>query len=98
MTQLEVPALGVGQIIGIAFGGVSVTAAFGALVWLRHRSRIARNERPPQRTKIRRPAGHSLSCRIDELSEKLTSSIMQAIAGGAVLGIAGCGLYSFVAG
>jgi hypothetical protein len=98
MTQLAVPALGTEQIIGIFVWGVSVTAAFGALAWFRRRSRIARDERPPQRTKILHPAGHSLSCRIDELSDALTSSIMQATAGGAVLGIAGGGLYSFAAG
>ncbi len=98
MTPPETPAFGSSQIVGIVLGVGLVVAAFAALAWLKRRSQIALNERPPQRTKISRPSGYSLTCRIDKLTEDFTSSVMQAVAAGAVLGLAGAALYPLMEG
>lgn len=88
MTQSEAPVFGSNQVIGAAIGVGLVVVAFAGLAWLRRRTQIARGERPPQRTKLLHPPGYSLACRIEELSEKLTSAEQQAVVAGAVLGLA----------
>jgi hypothetical protein len=98
MTQPEAPAFGSSQIIGIVLGIGLVVAAFAVLAWLKRRSQVTRHERPPQRAKILRPPGYSLTCRIDELADQFTSSVMQAVGAGAVLGLAGAALYPLMEG
>ncbi len=82
------------MLIGIGL----VVAAFAALVWIKRRSQAARHERPPLRTKILRPPGYSLTCRIDELAEKLTVPVMQAVCAGALLGLTGSAFYPLMEG
>jgi nuclease-like protein len=98
MAQPEAPAFGSSQVIGIALGIGLVVAAFATIAWLKRRSQVARHERPPQRTKILRPPGYSLTCRIDKLADQLTSYVMQAVGAGAVLGLAGTALYPLIEG
>jgi len=55
--------------------------------WLVHRRRTTRNERPPQKSKLLRPAGYSALCRAEEASDKLNDSLVQALGAGAVAGL-----------
>ncbi len=98
MTQPEAPAFGSSQFIWMLIGIGLVVAAFAALVWIKRRSQAARHERPPLRTKILRPPGYSLTCRIDELAEKLTVPVMQAVCAGALLGLTGSAFYPLMEG
>jgi hypothetical protein len=66
--------------------------------WVRHRRKTARNERPPQQTKILRPAGYSLHCRIDDLSDKFTLAVMESGLAGTILGILCGGFYPLAEG
>lgn len=90
--------LGSNQIIGFFLGIGLVFATFAVVAWRKRHDKIARRETPPQRTKILRPAGYSLSCRIDELDETFNLWVPYAIAGGGVLGLAVSVLYPFAEG
>lgn len=79
-------------------GAVLVAAAFVILAWSNRRSRIARKERPPQTTKLLRPAGYSLHCWIDDLNEKLNSAVLQSVAAGSVLGLLCSAVYPIIEG
>lgn len=79
--------------------GAGLTVAiFSTYAWLKRRHKAARNERPPQTTKILRPAGYSLSVRIDDLSEKFNSAIIESVMAGMALGFLLAGIYPFVEG
>jgi len=84
------------------FGAVSgcflvVGASFGIL-WFKKHKREKRRERPPQEEKILRPPGYFASCRLDELTEKLTWVVLQAIASGMIFGGVTGTLWPVVAG
>jgi hypothetical protein len=55
--------------------------------WLVHRRRTARNERPPQKSKLLRPPGYSALCRAEEAFDKLNDALVQALGAGAVAGL-----------
>lgn len=80
------------------FGVGLVVAIFAILAWRKRRYRDASGERPPQRAKLLRPAGYSLHCRIDQLNEKLSYTLMQAVLAGAVVGLVCGGLYPVIEG
>jgi len=86
------------QIIGIIFGAGLVFVVFLVMAWQRRRRKAALLERPPQRAKLRRPAGYSLQCRIDDLSERSVFALMQAVFSGSVLGLLCSGFYPLVGG
>ena len=65
---------------------------------MRRRRKVTRNERPPQQTKILRPAGYSLHCRIDDLSEKLSSAVVESVLAGALLGMVCSSFFPLVEG
>ena len=98
MTQSEPAGLIGSQITGLVFGAGLVVAAFATLEWRKRRSRAARDERPPQQAKILRPAGYWLTCRLNELTEHFNSSLLQALAAGAVLGLVGTALFPVIEG
>jgi hypothetical protein len=98
MTQPETPTFGSSQFIGMLMGIGLVVTVFAALVLFKRRSQAARHERPPLRTKILRPPGYSLTCRIDGLAEKLTLPVMQAVCAGALLGLTGSVFYPLMEG
>jgi hypothetical protein len=98
MTQSEAGGFGWTQITGLVLGAVLVTVAFVILAWSNRRSRIARKERPPQTTKLLRPAGYSLHCWIDELNEKWNSAVIQSVAAGSVLGLLCSAAYPIIEG
>jgi hypothetical protein len=52
-----------------------------------HRRRTARNERPPQKSKLLRPPGYSAQCRAEETFDKLNDALVQALGAGAVAGL-----------
>lgn len=52
-----------------------------------NRKRKARDERPPQRTKLRRPASHSCICKVEETFDKLILALIQAVGTGALFGL-----------
>jgi hypothetical protein len=96
MSQSEAGGVGWTQVIGMVLGACLVMAAFFTFAWFNRRSRAALRERPPQKTKLLRPPGYSLHCRIDELTEKWSSTVMQAVLAGSVLGLLCGGLYPLV--
>jgi hypothetical protein len=98
MTQTGEIGFERGQIIGIVIGAGLVAAVFACIMNLKRRRKAARNERPPQPTKILRPPGYSLSCHIDDLAEKWGSAVMQSILAGAVAGLLCSGLFPLAEG
>ena len=98
MTQSEAGGVGWNQGIGLVLGAALVAAVFAIRTWFNRRSRIARRERPPQKKKLLRPPGYSLQCRIDEFTEKLNDSVLQAVAAGSVLGLLGSAIFPIVEG
>jgi hypothetical protein len=86
------------QIIGMICGAGFVFAVFLMIAWRRRRRKAIFLERPPQRAKLRRPAGYSLQCRIDDLSERWVFALMQAVFSGSVLGLLCAGFYPIVIG
>jgi hypothetical protein len=87
MPQSQTIGFNWNQCLGMITGAVLIMSVFLIFAWSRHRRRIARNERPPQQTKILRPAGHSLVCRIDDLSEKFSMALVGSLMGGMTLGV-----------
>ncbi len=77
------------QITGILLGVSVVAAVFFGLAWQKRQRKAARNERPPQGSKLLRPAGYSLQSRIDDLNEKWTAAVTQTVMAGAFLGLMG---------
>jgi nuclease-like protein len=75
------------QIIWSFLAVVLVVAALVTRRWLVNRRRKERNERPPQRTKLLRPAGDSCLCQVDEIFDKLLLAYIEAIAAGAICGL-----------
>ena len=61
--QTGVGSLNLAQVVGSLAAGALVLGGFWGLFWLKRRRREARNERPPQREKVLRPAGYSAICR-----------------------------------
>src|ERR1700692_2675776 len=98
MTQSEAGGIGWPQIIGATMGAGLVVVTFATLAWFKHRSKAARNERPPQSAKLLRPAGHSLHCWIDELAEKRDSAVMQSVMAGGMLGLLCSAFYPIIEG
>ncbi|MDR3457496.1 MAG: nuclease-related domain-containing protein [Verrucomicrobiae bacterium] len=86
------------QILGMMVGAASTASIFIAYAWTRRRRKIARNERPPQQTKILRPPGYSLHCQIDDLSEKFSFAVMQSVLAGATFGMICSGFYPLIEG
>jgi Nuclease-related domain len=66
--------------------------------WLVNQQRKARNERPPQTTKLLRPAGHTCFCRMDEAFEKLMSALVQMAGAGAIFGLSLGGVAPIIQG
>jgi hypothetical protein len=69
---------------------VAVFLVFGILFsrhWLVNRRRKARNERPPQPTKLLRPAGYSCFCRLYDAVDQLLFALLQAVAAGGIFGV-----------
>ncbi|MDB6067796.1 MAG: hypothetical protein JWR26_4004 [Pedosphaera sp.] len=93
MSQAENGGWGWSQTIGIVLGLGLVVAAFAFLAWIKHLSRVAQKERPPQKAKLLRPAGYSLQKRIDEVTEKWNSAVIQTTVAGSMLGLLCSGLY-----
>jgi len=86
------------QLLGMMIGAGATVSIFMTYAWARRRGKVARNERPPQQTKILRPAGYSLHCRIDDLSEKFTSAVMQSVLAGTTLGFLCSSFYPLIEG
>ena len=72
--------------------------AVALLLWLKHRRRVARNERPPQKAKLLRPPGYSLLKRLDELDMNFLSTVLVIMGAGAIFGIGIIGLYPILEG
>jgi hypothetical protein len=53
-----------------------------------NRRRTENKERPPQKSKLLRPAGYSCLCNLDEAFEQLLFALLQTIGAGALFGIA----------
>jgi len=83
--------------LGSTIGALFVVAIFVGLVWLKRRRKTARTERPPQKERLLRPPGYSLSRRIDDLSDRATFWALQALAAGSLFGLIGSSLYPLVA-
>ena len=69
--------------------------AIGLLFWFLHLKRgqrKRRKERPPQKTKLLRPAGYSLQCCLEVLEETFTQTLILVSLGAALFGIALVGL------
>ena len=98
MTQSGTIGFNWGQTLGMVVGAGLTVAIFSAYAWIKRCHKVARNERPPQPTKILRPAGYSLSCRFDDLSEKLNSAILESVMAGMALGLLLAGIYPVVEG
>ena len=98
MTQSGALGFNWSQTFGMIIGAGLAVTIFSAYAWWKHRHKVARNERPPQPTKILRPAGYSLSCRIDDLSERLNLAIIESVTAGATLGLLLAGIYPFIEG
>ena len=86
------------QIAGMICGAALVFAVFLIVAWHRARKRRALAERPPQRSKLLRPAGYSLQCRIDDLSERWLLAVLQALMSGCVIGVLSSGIYPVAEG
>jgi len=86
------------QSLGMMIGAGLTALIFFIYAWIRRRRKIARNERPPQQTKILRPPGYSLHCEIDDLSEKLAFTVMQSVLAGTIFGMIGSGFYPLIEG
>ncbi|MDE2103401.1 MAG: NERD domain-containing protein [Patescibacteria group bacterium] len=82
----------------MAIGAALAVAIFSIYALIKRRHKEARNERPPQQTKILRPAGYSLSRRIDELSEKFNMMVTGSVVAGMVLGLLLTGIYPIIEG
>ena len=85
--QTGVGAFNLAQLVGCLAAWALVLGTFWGLFWLKKRRREERNERPPQREKLLRPAGYSAMCRIDALSEKWMSGAAQAVGAGLFFGL-----------
>lgn len=81
-------AIGVGITIVIYFGNA----------WASRRRKTALNERPPQKTKLRRPPGYSAQKKVDELSDKFSMALLQSIFAGALFGLLCNAAFPIVAG
>lgn len=84
--------------IGMLCGAGLVLAVFLLLAWHRRRRKSQLLERPPQRTKLLRPAAYSLQCRVDDVSERWIFALMQAVSSGAVLGLLCAAVYPLLEG
>jgi hypothetical protein len=98
VTQSGIIGINWSQTFGMMIGAGLTAAIFSTYGWVKRRHKVARNERPPQPAKILRPAGYSLSCRIDDLSEKFNSAIMESVTAGMALGLLVAGIFPFVEG
>ena len=86
------------QVLGVMIGVGLTTSIFIVYAWIRRRRKIARNERPPQPTKILRPPGYSLHCQLDDLSEKFFFAVMQSLLAGSTFGMISIGFYPLIEG
>lgn len=98
MVQSEISGIGATQVLGMALGAGLVGALFVMLAWLNRRARSARVERPPQKQRLLRPPGHWLQCQVEELSEKWSDAVMQAVAAGTLIGLLGSAIYPIIEG
>lgn len=87
-----------GQTTGILAGVALVVAIYIGFRWLERSRRSARNERPPQQTKLLRSPGHSILRRLDELNDKWTTAVTNALLSGLVFGLAFSTLYPLLVG
>jgi hypothetical protein len=96
--QPGIAGLNWAQAIGMVVGGVLVVGVAIGLLAVKKRQREKRNERPPQRAKLLRPAGYSAMCRIDALAEQWMFTLLQAIGAGVVLGVMAGTFFPLLAG
>src|SRR3954470_11886965 len=85
-------------LVGIVLSCCAVLGVFRLLFDLKKRRREARRERPPQREKILRPAGHSAMRQLDAAVEKLNWAIAQALTAAMLFGVSLTGLFPVVEG
>lgn len=96
--QKEQVGFGLSEFIGSLAGAGLVLVSLLLIVWFQRRARADRNERPPQKAKLLRPAGYWLGRQIVEYGDRWTLEILQALAGGAVLGLMLNALYPLLSG
>ena len=95
--QTGIGGLNSAQVVGSLVAYALVLGTFWGLFRLKRRRREKRNERPPQREKLLRPAGYSAMCRIDALSEKWMPVVAQAIGAGMLFGLTVGSFYPLLA-
>jgi hypothetical protein len=90
--------IGWNQIVGMFLGAGFVLATFVVRAWNGRRRRALVGERPPQRAKLLRPAGYSLQCSINDLSERWNFELAQALSAGVGLGLLSAGVFPVLEG
>lgn len=78
-------------IVGSILGVLLVSAMHILLRWRARRRAKASDERPPQKTKLLRPPGHTLTVRIAEYTEQWSEALSESMVAGGV-----CGLLTFL--
>ena len=81
------------MLFGVTVGAAAVVGAFIGVLSLERRRRAARSERPPVNTKLLRPPGYWLSCRLDDLETSLLIALAQTLGAGLLCGIMSVGLF-----
>jgi hypothetical protein len=71
---------------GVA-GVAVVSLTLFAILWWSRRRRDALRERPPEKTKLLRPAGYSLEQRLQDLSEKGDVLMLHLCVSGVLFGL-----------
>ena len=84
--QAALSGLGWEQYLAMMFGGVGALLLPLSLVFWDRRQRRLRKESPPLKTKLLRPAGHTLAGRFDALWEGLVWQLGLACLAGAIIG------------
>ncbi|MHC1765882.1 MAG: nuclease-related domain-containing protein [Verrucomicrobiia bacterium] len=73
--------------IGLLAGPGLMVLVLWAGVWLDRSERKRRDERPPQRTKLLRPPGHSLQLEVQKLDDAFSDLVFRLIASAILFGI-----------
>lgn len=87
-----IPRLIIGEVVGM----VLIFLTLFTTLWWSRRRRDALRERPPEKTKLLRPAGYALQQRLQDLSEEYDTVALHLFSSGGIVGISMAGFFPTV--